>query len=188
MFTLLIILGALLIVMSIVLLLLSPIAGIAGIAFGALLIWHGINSKKKYKAGQLSPTPAAKVQQPAPAAAVRPAQAAAPEEPEEEPIELWIAGTSFRQDQLAALAKLLDMDPESDSADVDLEFVPEPDNEYDPNALKAIVTEEDREFFIGYCPKDQTGLVRKAMEANMTITGEISSDDGTYYASAYISK
>ena len=166
----LIILGALLIVMSSVMLLITPIGG-AGIVFGALLIWYGISNKKKLASGQLSPAPVA-----------------APSEPAEEPLELRIAGTSFRQDQLAALAKVLELDPDYDTAKVDIDFVPEPDNEYDPNALKAIVTEEDREFFIGYCPKEDTGLVRKAIEANMTIIGEITADDGTYYASAYISK
>ncbi len=171
MFNVLTILGALLIVMSIVMLLISPIGGIAGAAIGALCIWYGITTKKKYLAGELAPK-----QEPS-----------APS-PVKEQVEIVIAGTYYHQDDLARLAKALELDPDSDFSAVDLEFVPEPDNEYDPNALKAIVTEDDKEYFIGYCPKEETGLVRKAIDANMTIDGEIRADDGVYYASAYISK
>ena len=169
MVNILIILGAVLIIMYVILMLIMPIGGIIGAVLGAFSIWYGMSMKKKLASGQLSPKPVA-----------------SPKKTSGEVIELRIAGTSFHQDELSALAKVLDLDPDSDVAAVSLDFVPEPTNEYDPNALKAIVTEDDREFFIGYCPKKDTDFVRKAIEANLTISGEITSDDGTYYASAFI--
>lgn len=62
---------------------------------------------------------------------------------------MWVRGVSFRPDQVGKI----------DSGDEVL-FKPEPDNEYDPNAVKVLVIQGSNLIHVGYVPKELTQYIR----------------------------
>ena len=60
---------------------------------------------------------------------------------------------------------------------------PEPDNEYDPNAIKVLAADGHH---VGYVPKDMTAQVRKFTTLPCKCYFYIGENNGTYYSDAYI--
>ena len=88
-------------------------------------------------------------------------------------IEFEIAGMSYRDnidDYLGEHAGTLE---------------PEPDNEYDPNAIKVLA--EDGHH-VGYVPKDMTARVRDFSTLPCPCYIYIGNNDGIYYSDAYITR
>ena len=60
-----------------------------------------------------------------------------------------------------------------------ISLIPEPDNKYDPNAIKVGITINGKDFFIGYVPSDWTEHVQstlnklKAKKQNVALTGHL---------------
>jgi len=76
------------------------------------------------------------------------------------PATLWfnVAGTSFRKDQLDSAHKHY-LQRKTQGKSTDIILVPEPDNKYDPNAIKVCVFLPPDHIFFGYVPKKETGIV-----------------------------
>jgi hypothetical protein len=51
-----------------------------------------------------------------------------------------------------------------------LDLQPEPDNKYDPNAVKILARIEDENIFLGYVPKRFSSEISMAIETGMDIT------------------
>lgn len=60
-----------------------------------------------------------------------------------------------------------------------ISLIPEPDNKYDPNAIKVGITIDDQDFFIGYVPADWTEHVHSTLTkmkkgiVNVALTGHL---------------
>lgn len=88
-------------------------------------------------------------------------------------IEFEIAGMSYRDnidDYLGEHAGTLE---------------PEPDNEYDPNAIKVLAADGHH---VGYVPKDMTAHVRDLTTLPCPCYFYIGDNDGIYYSDVYINK
>lgn len=78
-----------------------------------------------------------------------------------------VSGVSYHQDILASL-----------TGNEPCRLVPEPDNQYDPNAIKVMVATDGGPQHVGYVPKGMAGVVSKALdgEACMCRLLEITGD------------
>ena len=184
-----IILGIALTAMSLLLLLISRWA-FAGIALGVFSIVYGVRMRKAAKAARAASkqqTPAAAAPEPAEPAPV-PKEDAAPKQRTFSKVETHrIAGISFHEKEIPELmiengdydmtaAELIDAGFEDERVykysetycTVALE--PEPDNQYDPNAVKVFADD----IHIGYIKKGSAAHVKKLLEeeriARMSIT------------------
>jgi len=187
-----IILGIILTAMSLLLLLISRWA-LAGIALGILAIIYG---RKEWKSsGEIKAARAASKQQ-----AVIP-EAPAPE-PEPVPAEMdaasktethRIAGTSFHESEIQNLmlenddydmtaSELIDSGMEDErvyrylEAYCDAALEPEPDNQYDPNAVKVFADG----IHIGYIKKGSAAHVKKLLEEDRIASMSINISGGPY--------
>ena len=155
--TLILILAIVLIVMSLLLTLVVPVAGILGIAFGVALILYSRSLKKKKAA----------------AAAADAAYAAQREEEykriasEKEIGHCFIAGLYHHK---KAVKELLD---EDDYFYGECDLIPEPDNEVDPNAIRIEVYGD----LVGYVPAKMCESVRKLLPRMASCSAEIERDD-----------
>lgn len=166
---LLIVLGALLIAMSLMLLLVNPIIGIAGIALGIFAFWYSKKYKKKMAADE------AVVEQPQTAET----EAKAENHPVGEKREtIKVAGITNYTKGVLSLGR---ENPEYEYSKRDIienglenekiyqyefrtlpaEFVYEPENEYDSNAIAIYVTGVK----IGYVKKGATAHIRNLIES-----------------------
>lgn len=181
---LLIILGALLAAMSLMLLLANPIIGIVGIGISVFVIWRGAKYKKK-----AAPENEA-IKEPQAVPAERKAEALASDAKHET---IKVAGISFRTDEVRSLGQ---ENPEYDYSKREIiengleeekiyeyvfdllpaEFVYEPENEYDSNAI-AIYAGGVK---IGYVKKGSTAHIRKLIESGRLISASCEIYGGKY--------
>ena len=159
MIMLMLIIGIVLIVMSALLLLAVPVAGILGIAFGVILILYSRSLKKKKAAEE------AERQAAAAARAEESKRLAA----EKEIGNCFIAGLYHHK---AAVKDLLG---DEDYFYGDCDLVPEPDNPVDPNAIRIEVDGE----LIGYVPAKMCEKIHKLLPRAASCYAEIDkSEDG----------
>lgn len=71
-----------------------------------------------------------------------------------------VAGTSFRKDMLDTAHKHY-LQRKAEGKPTDIILVPEPDNKYDPNAIRVQVFMPPDHIFFGYVPKNSTDIVRE---------------------------
>lgn len=157
MITLMLIIGIVLIVMSALLLLAVPVAGILGIAFGVILILYSRKLKQKKAAA---------------AAAEEAAAAARREEYAKQAARkkigyCFIAGLRHHK---RAVADLLDGEDDFYGS---CDLVPEPENEVDPNAIRIEVDGE----LIGYVPAKMCGKIHKLLPRVTSCDAEIEKDE-----------
>ena len=55
-------------------------------------------------------------------------------------------------------------------------FVPEPDNQYDHNAIKVYIFDNGRWYFVGYVPKQMTSEILKLMNSNVQFEARATDD------------
>lgn len=153
------IMGIVLIIMSLLLTVAVPVAGIIGVIFGVVLIIYSRRAKKKAAAE----------------AAERQAAAAARDQDivkraaEKEIGNCFIAGLYHHK---AAVKDLLGDD---DSFYGDCQLIPEPENPVDPNAIRIEVDDE----LIGYVPAKMCASILKLLPRAASCIAEIEkSEDG----------
>lgn len=195
-----VILGIILIIMSLLLLLISK-WGLAGIAFGILLIVFGRN-KGKSPGPVKAPRPQPSAPEPAPA---KKDAASKQHEPAPMPVHAasktethHVAGTSFRESEIQDLmeenfdynmtaAELIDAGMEDErvykyeETYCTASLEPDPDNEYDPNAIKVLANG----VHIGYIKKGSTAHIKKLMDDG-AIVSMIVTIIGGPYKTAYL--
>ena len=159
MITLMLIIGIVLIVMSALLLLAVPVAGILGIAFGVVLIIYSRSLKKKKAAEEAERQAAAEAWR----------QDMAKRAAEKEIGNCFIAGLYHHK---KAVREVLDGDNYYYG---DCDLIPEPDNPVDPNAIRIEVGGE----LIGYVPAKMCGKIHKLLPRAASCYAEIDkSEDG----------
>lgn len=200
---LLIVLGAVLTLMSLLLLLVERWA-LAGIALGVFSIVYGVRMRKAAKAARAA-SKQQSVAQEAPALEPEaiPAEmdaASKQHDPEPKPERTFskvethrIAGTSFRESEIADLllenddydmtaSELIDSGMEDErvyrylEAYCDAALEPEPDNQYDPNAVKVFADG----IHIGYIKKGSAAHVKKLLEEDRIASMSINITGGPY--------
>ena len=157
MITLMLIIGIVLIVMSALLMLAVPVAGILGIAFGVILILYSRSLKKKKAAEEAERQAAAEAWR----------QDMAKQAARKEIGYCFIAGLRHHK---RAVADLLDGEYDFYGS---CDLVPEPDNEVDPNAIRIEVDGE----LIGYVPAKMCGKIHKLMPRVTSCDAEIVKDE-----------
>ena len=166
---------------------------------------------KKYGSAKPAPAPvpATAPEAPAPAPAPTPAAPAKPVEPKPTPkaspvedcesYNFAVAGVRYHEDEI--IEGLMDENPDYeltkkeikedgledtylykyDVAFVDVDFVSEPDNQYDPNAIKVVADG----VLVGYVPAKKTKAVRKIMDEKKIIKSQCQIYGGDYKVLEY---
>lgn len=151
------IMGIVLLIMSLLLTIAVPVAGLIGIAFGVILIIYSRKLKKKKAAEEAERQ----------AAAAARAEEYARQAARKEIGYCFIAGLRHHK---RAVAELLDGEDDFYGS---CDLVPEPDNEVDPNAIRIEVDGE----LIGYVPAKMCEKIHKLLPRVSSCDAEIEKDE-----------
>ena len=196
------ILSVILLVMSLLLLIVTPVGGVIGICFSIFFFIYG----RKLRTAKKVAAPKAKPSKPVTVSSPEPLPASSDNPPEEVPpsagedvsakpfrhtFSCSVVGLKYRmKDVTSILSESEDYDdPDPEEGRIykyytyygPCELEPEPTNKHDPNAIKVIVDG----VHIGYIPSEKCHLAKKYMEMNPSARVEIYGGPYKEYDSLY---